>query len=262
VIDLRYRCPQTPREFGTGELRNDTAAEKNRKNLEKARSRVREIIESGTLPTENDFPKLWRKYRDLLSDAQHGKCAYCESRFKEGYPGAVEHYRPKTAAQEITRSKPGSFSYGRVSKPGYWWLAYNFENWVFSCFSCNTAKRYYFPLRAKRKKMKPGAEASEKPWLINPLREDPSGEFEFDEFGAIYARGRAAEYTRRVCRLDRGDLEQERKRTAVSITRDLEDYENAVVEDNDGLFRSTLRRLREACAPDAPYPTLRWLASS
>lgn len=69
---------------------------------------------------------------------QHGKCAYCE-RFLNGDYGAVEHFRPK-----------GGYDSGKedvLHKPGYYWLAYSWDNLLYSCSECNTSyKRNHFPL--------------------------------------------------------------------------------------------------------------------
>ncbi|MCA9708705.1 MAG: hypothetical protein KDK70_22845 [Myxococcales bacterium] len=230
--------------------------QKRRRDLERAHQKVLEIIEAGGVPSEDDFAPVWRVYRDLLGEAQHDKCAYCETRFRASYRGAVEHHRPKTAIQEITRLTRDRIVPGPTRRPGYWWLAYRFENWVLSCFDCNAAKGNYFPVRRRNKVIKPRAELSENPWLIDPLRHDPAGAFRFDEFGGIHAQRRTAAYTLRVCKLDRGLLEQERKRTAQALVRDLEDYENAVVSRNDAARRTALRRIKEACAPDAPYAAM------
>lgn len=59
--------------------------------------------------------------RACLLELFHYKCAYCESRIEKC---EVEHYRPK----------------GRVdgsAHPGYYWLAYEWENLYPSCESCN-----------------------------------------------------------------------------------------------------------------------------
>ncbi|MBZ4331365.1 hypothetical protein ACIHQR_08800 [Corallococcus coralloides] len=61
-------------------------------------------------------------------------CAFCERGLGEDRRGDVEHFRPKSAAKEATHN-------------GYWWLAYEFENYLLSCSTCNSShKRTLFPL--------------------------------------------------------------------------------------------------------------------
>ena len=75
--------------------------------------------------------------KQLKSD-QFGKCAYCE-RSLNGDFGAVEHFRPKGGYQ-IEDEK-------YLRKPGYYWLAYDWNNLLYSCSECNTCyKRNFFPL--------------------------------------------------------------------------------------------------------------------
>ncbi|MBC8140044.1 MAG: hypothetical protein H7Y38_01240 [Armatimonadetes bacterium] len=53
--------------------------------------------------------------KELLIEAQYGKCAFCESYVADD--GHVEHFRPKSAV----RSRRGK----RNLTPGYYWLAYD-----------------------------------------------------------------------------------------------------------------------------------------
>ena len=108
---------------------------------------------------------------------QHAKCCFCESKFSENSYGDVEHYRPKRAYR-IAGAR--SLTY-----PGYYWLAYIWDNLMFSCEICNRKyKRNDFPL---------GAENTRKPWhghvnvlgnedslLINPNADDPTRDFRFE----------------------------------------------------------------------------------
>lgn len=59
--------------------------------------------------------------------AMHGRvCAYCQCHLPHNDPGDVEHFRPKSR---------------------YWWLAYEFVNYLLSCAACNrNRKKEKFPL--------------------------------------------------------------------------------------------------------------------
>ncbi len=68
----------------------------------------------------------WKKAKKQLKKESHGKCAYCEAPTAVVAHGDVEHFRPKSK---------------------YWWLAYCYDNYLFSCQLCNQSfKGNEFPL--------------------------------------------------------------------------------------------------------------------
>lgn len=73
------------------------------------------------------FPSHWREpdVRGALI-AMHGQvCAYCQGGLPHNDSGDVEHFRPKSE---------------------YWWLAYDFGNYLLSCSRCNRiCKQKEFP---------------------------------------------------------------------------------------------------------------------
>lgn len=91
------------------------------------------------------FPDYWNRSPDVRGAlyAMHGWCCgFCSSFLPLNDRGDVEHFRPKGKIEED--SKHG----------GYWWLAYNFENYLLSCSRCNSAcKRTHFPLIAGGKRI-------------------------------------------------------------------------------------------------------------
>lgn len=121
-----------------------------------------------------------------LKDLFHKKCAYCESDFVASGPADIEHYRPKGAVQE------------EKTHSGYWWLASDWTNLLYSCIDCNRRRRHrvYAPgmaltaiatatIRSIGKKnsfavnkvraLKSGdCLDSEDPLLIDPTRRDPT----------------------------------------------------------------------------------------
>lgn len=109
--------------------------------------------------------------REELTARQIYKCAYCELIFREE-AAPVEHYRPKKRTDDVdwralkakTRPTegdredderfarglpPSSAGFDRVrwiSRSGYWWLAWTWENLVFGCHGCNNGvKNARFP---------------------------------------------------------------------------------------------------------------------
>ncbi len=129
----------------------------------------------------------WKPAKEQLLRETHGKCAYCEAPTSVVAFGDVEHYRPKSV---------------------YWWLTYNYENYLASCALCNEKfKKDAFPIQNLSKRLKgpkitaattdakigtlagtagpdslvPGAivafatkHAAERPLLLNPYFDDPA----------------------------------------------------------------------------------------
>lgn len=76
--------------------------------------------------TKISFKNSWGITKPQLELEAHSKCAYCEANTKVVAHGDVEHYRPKSI---------------------YWWLAYTYDNYLFSCQICNqTYKSNHFPI--------------------------------------------------------------------------------------------------------------------
>ncbi|MGL4551126.1 MAG: hypothetical protein ACRC33_08060 [Gemmataceae bacterium] len=117
---------------------------------------------------------------------QHGKCAFCESNVDHIAYGDVEHYRPKAGYVQ----RPG----GPLKRPGYFWLAYEWENLLFSCQLCNQRfKQNHFPLRNNRRRIRShrSSVASEEPIFIDPAAEDPERHISFRDEVAHPVNGRA-----------------------------------------------------------------------
>ena len=69
----------------------------------------------------------WKAAKSQLMAEAHDKCAYCESKITVVAYGDVDHFRPKSV---------------------YWWLAYCYDNYLYSCQKCNEMyKLDHFPLR-------------------------------------------------------------------------------------------------------------------
>lgn len=106
--------------------------------------------------------------KEHLLAAQFNKCCYCERNITAGYWGDVEHFRPKGAFRQDENSP--------VQHPGYYWLAYTWENLLVSCAVCNTRyKQIYFPLDdpAQRARTHHDDVTQEDPLLVDPGGENP-----------------------------------------------------------------------------------------
>jgi hypothetical protein len=68
----------------------------------------------------------WKSAKAKVRADSAKKCAYCEASTSVVAHGDVEHFRPKSI---------------------YWWLAYDFDNYLFACQICNQIyKKDFFPV--------------------------------------------------------------------------------------------------------------------
>lgn len=109
-----------------------------------------------------------KKIKKSLIKSQYGKCAFCEQNVLNVSHGDVEHFRPKGGYnQSLNR---------QLQLPGYYWLAYNWDNLLFTCASCNQRfKKNLFPILnpAQRAKNHNDDISKEKAIFINPYNENP-----------------------------------------------------------------------------------------
>jgi uncharacterized protein (TIGR02646 family) len=155
-----------------------------------------------------DFDRHIYSHEDVkesLINIQHKKCCYCESKFKHIYPGDIEHFRPKGAVQQNKKDK--------IQKPGYYWLAYEWSNLLFSCHRCNNLKRNLFPLKNSEKRANNHHNdiSIEEPLLINPAETDPANYISFRRHIAIPINdNKIGEKNIQLLELNRDDLKEAR----------------------------------------------------
>lgn len=142
--------------------------------------------------------------KEALKTAQHEKCCYCETKFGATSYGAVEHFRPKGEM----RQKKGA---GRLL-PGYYWLAFNWENLLVICEKCNTNKGSLFPLEDPDARARSHHDdlSRETPLLVDPGSEDPRKHIRF-RGAAVEPITRKGRETISVTGLRRSELEEKRK---------------------------------------------------
>lgn len=106
--------------------------------------------------------------KTALITMQHGKCAFCEAKPLPVSDGDVEHFRPKASLRQSDADP--------LQRPGYYWLAYDWENLLFACERCNRRhKKSLFPLvePSRRATSHRAPINSEDPVFIDPSAEDP-----------------------------------------------------------------------------------------
>lgn len=171
-------------------------------------------------------------YRDpavksALEELFYFKCAYCETGGFAGFPWDVEHFRPKNAVAEDR------------THPGYYWLAYTWENLYTSCVFCNqrrkdqptyadpelgpaTGKLDEFPVEDEARRARTPADVLEHevPLLIDPCRDQPEQHLRFDATGTVSARDGSEKGSRTIAvfGLKRKRLVRERWEVLQDIT--------------------------------------------
>ncbi len=218
---LLFKRPVKPEKF-------DQAVNQQKKKVEEC---FPPDTDSTGSPAKPDFDDLWSKYKGEFAAIQHGKCGYCEMSVIGAGFGDVEHYRPKgevsalgddprTWGQEKEHlSNVSGRKFFRLSETGYWWLAYDWDNYLFSCPICNQSwKRAVFPATGtddSDRPIPPEEKAAEVGLLLNPYDgPDPVDHLTYGTLGEImpFHDSPYGYETIRTCGLDRPSLRKRRLR--------------------------------------------------
>lgn len=127
---------------------------------------------------------LWAELRGPFKDLMGGKCWYCESnQCRTDNP--IDHFRPKGGVAECE------------THGGYWWLAFDWENYRYCCDYCNSygspatrgtpgGKQNNFPLWDENRRAMTEADDldQEQPLLLDPLSAADPGLLWFNEDGS------------------------------------------------------------------------------
>lgn len=210
---------------------------------------------NGGSSTDSYEYKAYRhpQVKEALIKLFHGKCAYCESTFLHVYSGDVEHFRPKGEIQEAAPN----------TKPGYYWLAANWNNLLLSCRNCNQklthalhgesvrrtmGKMNQFPLsdltRYVRRHDHPLGIQDEEPFrlLLNPCVDNPEDHLEYGDQGVIkpkkdvYGNGSIKGIASiNVYVLQRVPLVLSREKSLINILAQIQRVKEAVINYDDSL---------------------------
>jgi hypothetical protein len=153
---------------------------------------------------EDAFKNLWSDHKVTFSRKHHRKCGYCETSVQaDSDGGTIDHYRPKAEVSELgddpttwgaevdghnSRDRKKQRQKAKSFPKGYHWLAYDWDNYVFSCGTCNAKwKGTLFPIQGGHNQAPSEAShATEVPLLLNPYGDiDPAEHLEFNDIGQI-----------------------------------------------------------------------------
>ena len=190
--------------------------------------------------------------RDALSRAQHEKCCYCESKFLQSAYGTVEHYRPKGAVKQSSTHN--------AEYPGYYWLAYDWNNLLMSCPVCNTTKGILFPLQdhAARARSHHDDITTEQPLFIHPVLEDPRQHIRFEGPTPVPITEAGRETIERL-NLRRDRLEWDRQQRLAELQRlrkAIEQLRNSPDPQAQILVQEMREHLAAAVRPEAEYSAM------
>lgn len=128
--------------------------------------------------------EIWSELKLELGRLSTGKCWYCESKqIRSDRP--IDHFRPKNRV-------------AGCDHPGYWWLAFNSQNYRYSCTYCNSrrvdqnsgqagGKSDHFPLRnEERRACQPDDPIDdEQPLLLDPTIQADTLHLWFNQDGRV-----------------------------------------------------------------------------
>ncbi|MEP7124076.1 MAG: hypothetical protein ABJE95_24325 [Byssovorax sp.] len=244
---LRFQRPKPPPGFA--------------REVEQAACATRKAIAAGERP---ELPELWSKHKRAFSAAQHGKCGYCET-FALNHPSAVDHFAPKRSVHILVSdgveldelANVRARETREISGTGYYWIAYDWNNWLLACERCNTRwKGSLFPVHEDPHPCPPHPRRRYTALLLNPYGPaDPLDHLDFNSLGQIFplsgsARGEA---TIRTCGLDRESLRRARAGIAADAIRHVSRLEKALAEDHHVVAHHAATDLLQLGSGDRPH---------
>ena len=191
----------------------------------------------------------------------HRKCAYCEAHYVD-LVWNVEHFRPKGAVA------------GRPDHPGYYWLAYDWNNLYLACVFCNQQRKDpptwgelgAGPSRGKLDQFPVADEASramcpsddlddELRLLLDPCFDEPELFLSYASNGEIHAtKGNGfGKTTIRVCHLHRRRLRIARREKIERVLDLLALLESAHRRGTPAVIAKCQRLVADECEPRSPF---------
>lgn len=265
----RFARPPKPADFETQVAEQRGIVEKLYKagKLKAARAKPRKKKRSAGAAKPRKKPdvfcSLWGKYKPLFSAAQERKCAFCEGDAAVQQFGDVEHYRPKAKIRQLEndgkeqRDSPKVKDRGgpQVGATGYWWLAYDWDNYLLACQICNQQwKSDFFPIAEEpRASDAPQRGAAETPLLLHPFEGPmPHDHLEYNDLGQVIPRAgsRHGMATIRTLGLNRVGLMEQRRDIADAVMDNLAEIRQRTVgEETTRRLLKEIYRLGRSHAP-------------
>ncbi|WP_422860654.1 AAA family ATPase [Flagellimonas sp. S174] len=179
--------------------------------------------------------------KTYLHNIFYGKCGYCEIRIISPKLGTVDRYRPNNGVRDKKE----------YHQDLYWWLAFEWNNLVYSCKDCNQYKGNYFPVKTERVHNREDNLSIENTLLLNPYLDEPNEHFGYNIHGAqskrepylLYPLTEKGNQTIELLRLNRTNLIEGRKKAEREILNSIEQLTNDSELNNQ--IRENLSRIYE-----------------
>lgn len=199
----------------------------------KARERVVRRVGAGQ-PAGPFEDQIWRtgpvpEYLKHRNGPFRQKCAYCDEAVgTSAFWADIDHFRPKGSPRDAHGELAiiGTDAYGKpIPHPGYYWLAYDHQNYRLACERCNReCKRDYFPVVGVRA-ASPGYDGTEEPLLVDPCgSDDPSLHLQILENGVLVSLTDKGRATIEILGLNKRSLPDSRKEAYKEMKRWIKEY--------------------------------------
>jgi len=187
IEEVRQRIPPEWQAEANQALEALNAADRSSDDPAEKKKARKAIIDS------NNYQKIWKKLNPILSEISCHKCWYCETNETRS-DTAVDHFRPKSAVKECPEHE------------GYWWLAFDWQNYRYTCQFCNEkridqdsgitgGKGTCFPLVTPETRVfVPGDLYREDPVLLDPFVEADVMSLAYEEDGTAQPRWKEDTY--------------------------------------------------------------------
>ncbi len=233
---IRYEVGPAPTFFSTAEAREHYVTAK-KYYRELSRSRRGHVVGPDVRGPELTNPFFRAAVEEWLRRGVN-KCVYCEQQISAL---VVDLFRPRLVSPESGYESTG---------PAYWWLAFEWTNFLPACVECSTLKGQKFPVYGPRMEFS-GSVTTEDAQLLNPADDELADRFVFLEDGRIAGQGDKARTTIDVIGLNRPSLVSMRK-------AEWSDLQSMASEINlKRLNAKQLRLIEEKCGATYPFSALR-----
>ncbi len=149
----------------------------------KTADEIAQLVKAARTAAIKHKSDIWSYAGKHVKTIMHEKCWYCEtSEVRSDMP--IDHFRPKNSVAEYPQH------------PGYWWLAFDWENYRYSCTFCNSrrvdvenqtagGKQDHFPIiQPPAWANDPNADwRAERPVLLDPVNLDDTSLLTYHENG-------------------------------------------------------------------------------
>ncbi|MFT7036595.1 MAG: hypothetical protein ACJA2S_005127 [Cyclobacteriaceae bacterium] len=187
--------------------------------------------------------KIDHELKPIMHERFHGKCGYCESKIDNSQDGVIDRYRPHNGVRDEKE----------YYQDLYWWLAYEWDNLIYSCKECSQYKGNYFPVKQARITSKDAKLEAEERLLYNPCIDKPEDDLFCTSDGHFNSSTERGTQTMELLRLNRATLVERRLVAIKEISKAVHSILDGVA--NEKQLVSLLKEIYEM------YPNVEFLST-